>query len=276
MNARDERYVERYGPWALVTGASDGIGCQIAHELARRGFGLILVARRGDLLETLSRELSIRHEIDCRVVAADLGRADGRAAVLEIAAPHDVGLVVAAAGFGTSGAFIDARMDEERAMLAVNCAAVLELVGHFAPRLARRGRGGIVLLSSVLAFQGVSRAAHYAATKAWVQSFAEGLHAELRGHGVDVLASAPGPVATGFAERARLAMGTTLPPGVVARQTLDALGRRTTTRPGWLSKLLGWSLATLPRPARVLVLGGIMRSMTGRYRGAQARTEPMT
>jgi hypothetical protein len=259
--ARSARFVERYGPWALVTGASSGIGLEISRELARRGSGLILVARRGERLELLSRELSGLYGVECRVVAADLARADGRAAALEAAAQVDVGLLVAAAGFGTSGEFSEARMDDERAMLAVNCAAVLDLVGHFAPRLARRGRGGIVLMSSVLAFQGVPRAAHYAATKAWVQSFAEGLRAELRGHGVDVLASAPGPVATGFAERARLRMGATLSARDVARQTLDALGGRTTVRPGWLSRLLGWSLATLPRPARVLVLAGVMRSM---------------
>lgn len=271
---QDDRFTGRYGPWALVTGASDGIGEAIARQLAARGLNLLVVARRGERLQALARELAGRHGVECHAVAADLSRFDGCAAVAAAAAPLDVGLVVAAAGFGTSGPFVDSPIDSEREMLAVNCAAVLELVAHFVPRLAARGRGGIVLFSSVLAFQGVPRSAHYAATKAWVQSFAEGLGAELRGRGVDVLASAPGPVDTGFAARARLDMGTMLGAGVVARQTLAALGRSRTVRPGWLSKLLGWSLATLPRPLRVQLLARIMRGMTERGRAAAAAVAP--
>lgn len=268
-------YADRYGPWALVTGASDGIGRAIAQELAARGLNLMLVARRADRLHELANRLSARHGIECRPLTADLATADGCSAVAAATAPLDIGLVVAAAGFGTSGDFVDSPMQAEREMLAVNCAAVLELVGTCAPRLLRRGRGGIVLFSSVLAFQGVPRSAHYAATKAWVQSFAEGLRVELRGHGVDVLASAPGPVDTGFAQRARLRMGVMLPADAVARQTLDALGRRTTVRPGWLSKLLGWSLAMLPRRGRVFVLTRILRGMVDGHRGVPARAGPM-
>jgi short-subunit dehydrogenase len=114
----------------------------------------------------------------------------------------------------------------------------------------------------VLAFLGAATAAHYAATKAWVQCFAEGLHGELRRHGVDVLAAAPGPVATGFGARADLRMGRMLDSDTVARATLAALGRGAGVRPGWLSKLLGGSLATLPRAARVQVIGRIVAGMT--------------
>lgn len=272
---RGERFLRRYGPWALVTGASDGIGAAIARQLAARGLNLLIVARRGERLQALARELAGRHGVECHAVAADLSRLDGCAAVAAAAAPLDIGLVIAAAGFGTSGPFTDSLLETEREMLAVNCAAVLELVAHFAPLLAARGRGGIVLFSSVLAFQGVPGSAHYAATKAWVQSFAEGLGVELRGRGVDVLASAPGPVDTGFATRARLDMGVMLGPDLVARQTLAALGRRRTVRPGWLSKLLGWSLATVPRALRVRLLAQIMRGMTDRWRG-NAAGEPQS
>ncbi|WP_128000824.1 SDR family NAD(P)-dependent oxidoreductase [Piscinibacter defluvii] len=263
---RDNAFAHRYGPWAVVTGASDGIGLAIARELAARGLHLVVVARRGERLQQLARELAGRHGVECQALAADLGTAEGCEAVRRMIAAHEVGVLVAAAGFGTSGAFVDSPLGAEREMLAVNCASVLELVGHVAPRMADRGRGGIVLLSSVLAFNGVPGSAHYAATKAWVQSLAEGLRGELRGRGVDVLASAPGPVDTGFAARARLAPGTMLSAEVVARQTIDALGRQGTVRPGWLSKLLGWSLATLPRPMRVVLLARVMKGMTGRRR----------
>lgn len=280
MNAHDLSQIEttvrrtpfsdRYGPWAVVTGASDGIGREIARELAGRGLNLVLVARRGELLKALCAELERTQGIECAFVVADLATVEGCAAVRSAAETLEVGLLVAAAGFGTSGDFVDSPLDAEREMLAVNCAAVLELVGHCAPLMKDRGRGGIVLLSSVLAFQGVPRSAHYAATKAWVQTLAEGLRAELGPAGVEVLASAPGPVDTGFAARADLKMGAALSPEVVARATLAALGRRGTVRPGWLSKLLGWSLATLPRAGRVALLSKVMDGMTAHQRTGAA------
>jgi uncharacterized protein len=139
---------------------------------------------------------------------------------------------------------------------------VVELSHHFGNRFVQQRRGGLVLMSSLLAFQGVPRAAHYAATKAFVQTFAEGLRHELKPAGVDVLACAPGPINSGFGQRADMKMGMGQGPEVVARATLRALGRAGTVRPGWLSKLLEGSLMFLPRWGRVLVLERIMGGMT--------------
>lgn len=261
-------WCHRYGPWAVITGASDGIGRAFAEELARRGIHLVLVARRGALLAALADELQEAHGIECRALVADLARADGVRSVIDSTADLDVGLLVASAGFGTSGPLIRSNPDVERQMLDVNCAAVLALATHFGTRLAGRGRGGLVFLSSLLAFHGVPGAAHYAATKAYVQTLAEGLRVELARSGVDVIASAPGPIRTGFADRARLRMSLALAPVIVARDTLAALGRRTTVRPGWLSKLLGWSLALLPRWGQVMVITPIMKGMTA-HQGAE-------
>jgi hypothetical protein len=119
----------------------------------------------------------------------------------------------------------------------------------------------------------VPRAANYAATKAWVQTFAEGLAVELAPLGVDVLASAPGPIRTGFEARANLKMSMALPPEVVARTSLDALPGGGTVRPGWLSKLLEWSLMFLPRWGRVRALQQVMSGMT-RHQASAARGEP--
>jgi len=254
----------RYGPWAVVTGASDGIGLALARRLAQAGLDLVMVARRAALLEQLATELRASSKVQVLVVAADLSRPEGIAAVLGATAGREVGLLAAAAGFGTSGPFIDGRLEDELALIDVNCRAVAALAHHFGGRFARQGRGGLVLLSSVVAFQGVPRAANYAASKAWVQSLAEGLRAELAPRGVDVLACASGPVTSGFARRAGMQLGQAATPEVVARVTLDALGRRGTVRPGWLSKLLGWSLATLPRWGRVRVMALVMGGMTRR------------
>lgn len=260
-------FLLRYGPWAVVTGASDGIGRAMALELGRRGFGLVLAARRRDRLEALSDEIGALSGIVPAIVAGDLSTPDGMAALFDACAPLDIGLVVCAAGFGTSGRFAAADPETERAMVRLNCESLVLTTHHFAGRLSRRGRGGIVLMSSLVAFQGVPRAAHYAATKAYVQTFAEGIRRELAPAGVDVIASAPGPVTSGFAARADMTMGRAETPDVVARETLAALGRRTTVRPGLLAKLLEGSLAPLPRAGRVRIMELVMKGMTGAGHG---------
>ena len=117
-------------------------------------------------------------------------------------------------------------------------------------------------MSSLLAFQGTPRAGNYAATKAFVQTLAEALRIELRPLGVDVIACAPGPIRSGFAARANMRMGMAASPEIVAAATLESLGNRTTVRPGLLSKLLEYSLATLPRWGRVRVMSLVMGGMT--------------
>ena len=261
----------RYGPWAVVTGASDGIGREMAAHLAAAGLNLVLVARRREVLAQTAAELTAIYGTEMRVIEADLARDAGVEAVVAGTGDVDAGLLVAAAGFGTSGAFLDSRLEEELAMLGVNCRAVVVLSRHFGRRFAERGRGGMVLMGSLVGFQGVPNAAHYAATKAYVQALAEGLHLELAPQGVDVIASAPGPVHSGFAARAHLRMGMAARPEVVARGTLNALGRRNTVRPGLLSKALEAALTPLPRWARARVMGNIMAGMTKPGVGARGK-----
>lgn len=257
-----QTFVQKYGPWAVVTGASDGIGQAFAEQLAALGMSVALVARRGDRLQQLAGEISQRHGVQARVIAADLSAAEGRATMEQGTGDLDVGLLVAAAGFGTSGPLLSANLDVERNMLNVNCLGVLEQSVVFGQRFAKRGRGGIILMASLLGWQGVSGAAHYAATKAYVQSLAEGLHRELASKNVDVLASAPGPVNSGFAGRANMRMGNADTPAAVAKASVQALGRKTTVIPGALGKFLSYSLLSLPRLLRVRILTAVMGSMT--------------
>jgi uncharacterized protein len=175
-----------------------------------------------------------------------------------------VGLVVAAAGFGSVGAFLDQDAASEMNMVDLNCRSVVELSYGFGLRMAVQKRGGIVLFGSLLGFNGAPLSATYAATKGFIQSFAEGIAVEMRPLGVNVLSVAPGPVGTGFAARAGMQMGKAATPEMVARSALAALGRRTTVRPGFLAKFLGWSLAMLPRWGRVQVMGVIMKGMMGK------------
>jgi len=259
---RRERFRERYGPWAVVTGASSGIGREVAIELAEAGLNLVLVARSHGVLEEMAEDLVTRRGIETRAVAADLALGAGTDAVETATRDLDVGLLVAAAGFGTSGPFLDASLEKELEMLDVNCRAPLEMSLRFGRRFAARGRGGIVLMGSLVGFQGTPNAANYAATKAYVQTLGEALHAELAPLGVDVMVSAPGPTHSSFASRAGMRMGAALEPADVARATLGALGRRTTALPGALTKLLTYSLVPLPRGARVRIMGRVMGGMT--------------
>lgn len=257
-----QSFLEKYESWAVVTGASDGIGQAFAEELAVLGMNVVLVARRGERLEQVAAELRQRHRVETRVIAADLGSAEGRARIAEGTRDLDVGLLVAAAGFGTSGPLLGANLEVERNMLEVNCLAVLEQSVVFGQRFAKRGRGGIILMASLLGWQGVSGAAHYAATKAYVQSLAEGLHRELAPLNIDVLASAPGPVNSGFAGRADMRMARADTPAAVAKASLQVLGKKSTVIPGALGKFLSYSLLSLPRFLRVRILTAVMRSMT--------------
>ncbi|MBI1277512.1 MAG: SDR family NAD(P)-dependent oxidoreductase [Anaerolineaceae bacterium] len=262
LTPQQERWRVKYGSWAVVTGASDGIGRAMALCLAEAGLNLVLVARRSFLLEQLASELSDRYGIDAVSIPADLSDETAVDSVLAETSHLDIGLLVACAGFGTAGQFIELPLDRELNMLNVNCRAVLAMSHHFGRRFAQQKRGGMVLMSSLVAFQGVPLSANYAATKAYIQSLAEGLQTELSPFGVDIIASAPGPIHSGFATQADMRMKLALKPDQVAQTTLNALGKRTTVRPGWLSMFLELSLALLPRWGRVRAMGQIMKGMT--------------
>lgn len=258
---RDSALKRRFGPTALITGASDGIGRAFAVELAEQGFDLILIARRDDVLQDVALDLGTRFGVDVRVLALDLSDLSAVPDLMSLTEGTPVGLVVAAAGFGSIGPFLEQDMASEINMVDLNCRSVVELSYGFGQRMAAQRRGGIVLFGSLVGFNGAPFSATYAATKGFVQSFAEGIAAEMRPHGVSVISVAPGPVGTGFAARAGMQMGQTATPEMVARSALSALGRGTTVRPGFLAKFLGWSLAMLPRWGRVRVMGIIMKGM---------------
>ena len=255
-------FLERYGPWAVITGASDGIGRALTIEFAAQGLSVFAVARTEAKLKVLSQQIGQSYPVAIRTLALDLGANGATQVLVDATSDLNIGLFAAIAGFGISGPFLDSSLQTELNMLDVNCRAVVEQCYHFGKIFAAQGRGGIILMGSLVGFQGVPNAALYAATKAFIQTFAEGLYLELEKQGVDVLASAPGPVQSGFGERARMNMQGAASPHKVARGTMKALGRGMTIRPGALSKFLGWSLSTLPRGARVHVMKQVMGEMT--------------
>jgi len=261
MTDKSSPMARRFGPAALITGASDGIGRAFAEALAAQGLDLVLVARREAVLQGLARDLAERHGITVEVMATDLSAPGSVSDLLTRTADRPIGVLIASAGFGSIGSFLDLDAGTEANMVDVNCRSVVELTHGLATRMAAAGRGGVVLFSSVVGFSGAPFSATYAATKCFIQSFAEGLAVELRPRGISVLSVAPGPVGTGFAARAGMQMGKAETPETVARVALAALAGGGTVRPGFLAKLLGWSLGVLPRWGRVRVLGQIMKGM---------------
>ena len=194
------------GSTCLVTGASSGIGAEIARALARRGHGVTLVARRKDRLETLAAELSDRHGVRAETLGCDLGEPGARTRMLASFAELglDVEVLVNNAGFGTAGFFPKLDQERELEMVRLNIEAVVALCGRFVPEMVERRRGAILNLASTAAFQPLPRNATYAASKAFVLSFSDALHAEVRDSGVTVTSLCPGPVKTEFVEIANM------------------------------------------------------------------------
>jgi hypothetical protein len=188
----------------LVTGASSGIGAEIARELARRGLGVTLVARSADKLRALADDLASAHGIRAEVLPADLTDADARAAL--VPQLEALGLVVDVlvnnAGFSTMGPVHRAARDAELSMIRTDVEAVVDLCTLFVPGMASRRRGAVLNTASTAAFQPLPGQAGYAASKAFVLSYSHALRTELRSVGVAVTALCPGPVATGFVEAA--------------------------------------------------------------------------
>lgn len=256
-----KRLINNYGPWALVTGASSGIGLELSLQLASGGFNLILCARNIERLQTTESQIRKRYNVEIKLVSADMSEQADIDLLIKEVHNLDIGLVILSAGYGTSGLFVHSSIHREINMIRVNCESVLTLSHYFAQRMSAKGKGGIILLSSIVAFQGVPNAAHYAATKAYIQSLGEALAIELKPFGVDVLSAAPGPVLTGFGARANMTMGKSLKPAEIGEPILKALGRKNTVYPGLLTKLLVLALSTVPRKIKVRIMKKVMAGM---------------
>lgn len=255
---------DRYGPWALIAGASEGIGASFASALAARGLDIVLVARRPQPLRDLAARLEQRHGVAIRVITADLGTPSGVDTVL--AQAPEVGLLVCNAAAAPVAEFRDLTDRQVATMIDLNCRSAALLTHRLGARMVARGRGGVILLSSVASFQGSGLVAHYCATKAYLRVLAEGLWSEWRPHGVDVLACCPGLVATPTFEATAPRPGPMVPPplapDLVARHALRALGRRPVTVPGLRARAAAWAATRLlPRRLAIAVTSHETRRM---------------
>jgi short-subunit dehydrogenase len=185
-----------FGPWALVTGASAGIGRGFAWEIARSGINVVLLARRGQLLEEVARGIQSAFGVDTRVLPLDLCASDSFFAITAATEALDIGLVVSNAGTGHPGKFLSLDLAEKRTLLQLNTVPHLELAHHFGAKLAKRGRGGILFVGAMGADKGIPYMSNDAGAKAYVQKLSESLHDEFKPLGIHVTALLPGPTDT--------------------------------------------------------------------------------
>lgn len=255
------QFKEKYGPYALVAGGSDGLGAAFAESIARRGLNLVLIARREDRLRATAARLKEAYKIDVISIAADMADYETVKELIS-SLKVSIGLLVYNAAFAPIGLFENTSEEHLALAAAVNVKAPLLLTKLLSAPMIEQKRGGIVMMSSLAGAQGSPNLAAYAATKSFNAILAEGLWKELKPHGVDVLACCAGAILTpGYqqAEKSKPAPGT-LEAKEVAEQTLNALGKGPIVIPGAVNKVGRFMLTrVLSRKTAI----GIMSKNTG-------------
>jgi uncharacterized protein len=248
-----EGFASRYGPWAVVAGASNGIGLGFAHQLAARGVDVVLVSRNREALDAAAEEVEAAHPGRAtRVVVADLTSPDMAEVIGEATTDLDVGTVVYNAGAEHgAGLFHERPVDDALFLVDLNCRGPVLLAHRFVPRLLARGSGALVLMSSMAAVAGNGYVAAYSATKAFDINLAEGLGVELRPHGIDVMTVIAGATATpsllGSGAQVDPDTFSLMQPEDVAREALDALGSGPVLVPGEANQGAFGYLRSIPR-----------------------------
>ena len=232
-----DSFPDRYGTWAVVAGASEGLGEAFAAALAERGMNVVMVARRGRILEAIGERLAAEHGIAVRCLELDLADPAFPGALREATRDLELGVLVYNAAFVPMGPFLDNDEDAIEAAVDVNVRGPLRLVRALAPALKERGRGAVLLMSSLSGLQGSPHISVYAASKAFNTIFAEALWYELTPHGIDVAACVSGAVPTpGYLERFGRKVPGMLSAEEAVRQTLDRLGKGPRIVPGRINR----------------------------------------
>jgi short-subunit dehydrogenase len=249
-------FFNRYGPWALVAGASEGIGAAFAEALARRGLNLILLARRAEKLYALAQELESKYDVQTEGYGIDLGEYESMRSVIN-AMEQDIGLLVYNAAYSPIGYFVDVPEKDLQKAIDVNVRAPLTLIKLLSAKMTQRKKGGIILMSSLSGMQGSPKIATYSATKSFNTILAEGLWHELKRENIDVLACTAGAVRTrGYLNSSdhKDAPGT-LDPEKVVEETLHSLGGKPAVTPGLTNKIARFVMGRLlPRKTAISIM----------------------
>jgi len=258
---------ERYGPWGLVAGASEGIGAEFARQIAARGLNVVAVARRPELLDRLADELCSGFGVEVRTLSTDLADSGAASLVRETTRDLEIGLLVYNAALSPIGAFLDQDVGTLLKTLDLNCRTPLALAHAFGRDMVARGRGGMLLMSSLSGLQGSPLLATYAATKAFDLVLGEALWEELRDSGVDALAFCAGATRTpNYEATAPRSLSRFAPavmePAPVVTEALSQLGSAPSAIAGRANRVTSWLMQTLLSRRRAIeIMGRATRAM---------------
>ena len=270
---------KRFGPWALVTGASSGIGREFARQIAASGINVVLVARREALLDEVGKAIAKDFKVQYRTVVADLSQAGFLENLAKATDDLDIGLVVSNAGTGNPGEFLKIDREELESLLRLNTLAHLDIAHHFGQKLASRGRGGLLLVGAMGASNGLPYMANDGAAKAYVHSFGEALHVELKPLGVHVTLLPPGPTETPVIAKLGLSPDTMpMKPMKVEQCVFEGLKaleeNRSMIIPGRLNRIMN---AVVPGSvARGMMASMLRKTLASRPAKAQPQAKPQT
>lgn len=262
---------EKYGPWAIVAGAAEGLGEAYSEALARRGVNIFMVDNQAVPLENLSDRLQKEYEIQTRQLIIDLADDDASEQIMGLTQELDVSLLVYNAAYSLIKPFVDHTEEELETFIKVNSSMQIQLVHAFSKRLIDQNhRGGLLLMSSLAGLIGMQLVAPYAATKAFTWNLAEALHHELKPHHIDVMACVAGATSTPAYLKTNPKYGLLKPavmkPEVVAESALDSLGKKTLFIPGFSNRLNYFILTRLlPRKMAATIANKTMEKMYGHY-----------
>ena len=235
-------FKNKYGNWALITGATSGIGAELTSQIAAKSINIILVARKEMELKEHTESLIKRYGIEAKYVSADLSTVEGVEVVKQV--QEDVSLLVIAAGIEVNGAFEKTLLEQEMKLLNINVIATLQLTHHFSKKMVQKRKGGILMISSLSGHMPNPYFSNYAASKAYVLNLAASLYGELKPKGVDISVLSPGLTNTPMVSNNGMDWNKTplkaMDPSIVAEVGLNGLGKRLVSVPGSKNKIMAF------------------------------------
>jgi uncharacterized protein len=257
-----DNFQKKYGPWAIITGATSGTGFQFAQQLAEKGIHLVLVARGEKALFETEKLIRDLYHVEVKIVSTDLSNPASVSDIDKITEQLDVGLLINNAGYSITGEFHDQNWGEQSKLLETILRTPMALAHTFAKRMINRGKGGIILVSSSVAYTPMPLWSVYSAGKAALLAFGESVSQELKKYNVDVLTVCPGAMRTKFQERSGISSSNLMEPEKVTAMTLRSLGTKNVILPGISNKLIFEGFGRIfPRNIRLPLFERLMRKM---------------
>jgi short-subunit dehydrogenase len=257
-----------YGDWALVTGGTSGIGAALVRQFAASGMNIVLVARTQTKLDEMAKSLKSEFSVEVRTIAADLSTPQSPATVIEAVKDLEIAVLVPGAAVETTGYFVETPLERQAALVQMDVTTPMILTHHFGAGMASRGRGAILLVSSLSGWSAQPYMANYGASKAYILSLGASLYHEMKDQGVDVSVLSPGPTDTPMIANADMdfeSMGMSImTPESVALEALKGLGKRPDTVPGFKNRMMVFMMT---RASSRRSSGAMFKKMMGKALG---------